>query len=436
MAHPSVFGYKNPMALALLGQLFLLAERATSPDQDRKWRGVWCTLLAAEILYLATLRSRTALVAAGVGLIALGVFGLVARRPGGRRTALVAFASVAALIVLLVALPGARARMGTLGPLLASPSKILETDRGTYFRNTLGMVSDHPFGVGLGDWQTYYPVYRAHDRGRSFDDRFQVRRAHSDHVQMLGELGWPGLALWGCLLGAAALLPLFAARRSGARRGLFLAAQVIALAVAMGTDYFVDTPYGKFQLFLVLALVTLGAHRGAEDEPPEAAERGPGTLAAIGVTVIALLGLAFGSFALARGIESAHLRAAHRRLLDPELTHLDRAAHAALLLERRSARYHRLPLSSRTSFKDHLLLAHAEQLAGRADRATAEARHSLALHPYYPNAFRFLAGILQNRQPELADSYAETYRYLMDEATHGFDRAYPEMDPTGPSVAP
>ena len=81
----------------------------------------------------------------------------------------------------------------------ASPRTYLESDRGVYLRNTLNMARYRPFGVGLGDWQSQYPVFRSVRRSADFTDQgleVQVRRAHSDHVQFLGEAGWPGFVLW------------------------------------------------------------------------------------------------------------------------------------------------------------------------------------------------------------------------------------------------
>jgi len=73
--------------------------------------------------------------------------------------------------------------------------------RAGYWRASLDMARDHPLGgVGLGAWGTHYPRYRpllAHP----------AQDAHNDYLQVLAELGVPGLAaflwLWAACLRSA-----------------------------------------------------------------------------------------------------------------------------------------------------------------------------------------------------------------------------------------
>ena len=87
----------------------------------------------------------------------------------------------------------------------------------------------------------------------------------------------------------------------------------------------------------------------------------------------------------------------------------------------------RLPGHEKTFHKDFLLLAQVAYLRGETAMALRLARRSLELHPYYPNAFAFLAAVLREDDPERAEQYWATYDYIMNQATHGFRRTYPEL---------
>jgi O-antigen ligase len=192
----------------------------------RRERLGWTLLLGLELVYLATLQSRTAYLALAVSALLALVVGRARHlhREGERgrlapRGAAAVLALGAVLVVLVASLhPGARGRLATMGRILASPASYLETDRGLYLRATWSMVREHPFGVGLGDWQTHYPLHRPREAFGGPEDLHRVRRAHSDHVQMLGELGWQGLAAWWAVLGTALVLAGRSFWRSGRRR--------------------------------------------------------------------------------------------------------------------------------------------------------------------------------------------------------------------------
>jgi hypothetical protein len=194
---PSVLGYKNPMALAVVGQIFLLVcllARTSSGYRRRLLAG----LLAAELIYVATLNSRTSWMALFGAAAVLGL--LLSVREGLGRRVLQGAGAAAAAVILFAAVqavdPAGRQRAASVLGYMAHPAAFLESDRGTYLLNTLEMVRHHPLGVGLGDWQTAYPLYRRYRPDLFFSGTVQVRHAHSDPVQYLGETGWPGLILW------------------------------------------------------------------------------------------------------------------------------------------------------------------------------------------------------------------------------------------------
>lgn len=430
---PSTMGYKNPMALVVVAQLFLLLGWL---DEARGRRRIGLAiLLAAQIGYLLILQSRTAYAAAAVGAVALSV---LSASPAGdrsrrlRRWAVIAGSAMVIVAGTLAVSPAARARLVDAASFLAEPDRYLESDRGLYLRNTLVMVGDHPFGVGLGDWQTHYPVYRRYGRDRWFDDEIQVRRAHSDHVQVLGETGWPGGLLWCGLWGLLIVLSWREAwRRPGAR---FLAAQVVVFVVAMGSDYVVEQPTSKQHAYLLMAMVlatTATTSRDRTPAPHRPDATSPGARVAPWlVTTSALAGLFYAATVGTRALAAAEVEARYRywrasAMASPgqSIGKNERAALTALV--RRAGD---LGGSGhiKTLFRAHLAAAHGAARLGLDDLARRHALRAVRLNPYHPNALRFMAVVLESAgQPDEAARWHEAYEHVMNEATHGFALAHP-----------
>ncbi len=430
--HPSLMGYKNPAALAVLGQIFLLAGWVWT-SRSRKLRLLLIGLLAAELFYLATLHSRTSYLALAVGATFLVTVFLVKWRHGGlrpdpskaipiQRLGLVAAVLLSIFAIALIADPATRQRAASMGQFL-SVEGYLQSDRGTYFRNTLEMVKQHPSGVGLGHWQTFYPVFRKYDRSRSFDESFQVRRAHSDHVQLLGETGWVGAGLWLALLGSV----LYACLRHGGREGSWTGAQWTALIVAMATDYVQEMPYHKLLLFLVafLALSRL-TDRGDEDPMSSAPPAFPSGafLRAATLTWVAL-GISL--------VAAEHLR---KQQLSAELL---RRYSGAMDDLRRDGRVERTSLQAllqlgeqtaslrgftKVDHRRHLALAHTASLLGDRGSAFKHAACALEIHPYSPKAMAMMSSLTE--APE-SQKWSRAYRHVMHEATSGFELDLPKI---------
>ncbi|MEM1202709.1 MAG: O-antigen ligase family protein [Acidobacteriota bacterium] len=412
---PSLFGYKNPMALALLGQLFLVAERAAGSRGFAALR--WGGLLAAELVYLALLGSRSAYLGLVIGAgawVALTLWrGLRVGADGSSGHAARRWLPIAALVlfaVVLAADPRARLRATSALEVAASPTAYWTSDRGTYLRNTLEMVRAHPLGVGLGDWQTHYPLFRRFDPARSFSQGFQVRRAHSDHVQMLGEGGWPGLVLWSAVLALAALSPARRYWTRGSPGDAWLWAQVVALAAAMATDYVSEMPFHKLQLFLLLVL----AFARPEDAEAPAGRRRPSTAVALSVTLVAALHILYAYVLTEKAILSARIGRAYLSATSGAIAVSDPSVPGAVsestghLLDVRplrrvvdlGRRFERTPAVTKTLHRDYLLMASAARLLGDPDTARRWLRRALSLHPFNPKAFLLAAELA--REPEEA----------------------------------
>ena len=431
--NPSLMGYKNPMAQALLAQIYLLAFLVFRRGSDaaacrrRAIRLGLGVLLVVEMAYLGTLQSRavyTALILTAPVLI--GVLAWRALRERRVVAAVVALTlMVGAFAVGVATVPGARERLSSIGEVLGSGIDILGEDRPVYASNTLVMVRDRPFGVGVGNWQVLYPVYRSHGRGVAFSEEMQVRRAHSDPVQFLGEAGWQGLGLWVALLGAGVLLSWTRYRRDGDDLSLFVGFQIAAVAVAGTFDYIMDLPYGKLQVVLLLALAA-AAQPARSHQPPQRRSR----TIPIALTVVAVLALFYTVALTNRSFEAATIRETYERhglaTANPgRLTNGQRSG--AVQLDLLGRRFESLLGQDKTFHKDFLILAHAAWLNGDPDRAAHLAGRSLELQPYYPNALRFLAMLYQDTDPELAARYAATYDYVLNQATEGFRIEYPPL---------
>lgn len=416
VGHASTFGYKNPMALAVLLHIFLLIKECHLAACDgRRWRcGLLWPILGLHLVYLATLQSRTSYLAFlfGCGLL---LFGSLYRGRRSRRlpsfsisTFAIALSGVALFTALLLSHQSSRLRLASLVEVL-HPSKILETDRGVYLRNTLSMVGEHPWGVGLGDWQTHYPLHRRVQPELAFDDRVQVRRPHNDHVQMLGELGWPGWMLWCALL--VSMLRLAGRGMSGTNPlpSLYHGTQLGVILLAMAGDFVVEQPWHKQHIFLLMAYFLLA---GAFEPPKPRRPASPSTPASPPRLwlVATLLPLAF--LALRWGHETRAYDAVIQRIalhhdllvrtlpesrdlsLPSSLSAASLAAARAeqlTLLNRLEGALKQRHGHQKTSYRAWLALAQGAAASGDIRRARELAYRALRLHPTQPATSQLLS---------------------------------------------
>jgi O-antigen ligase len=410
VSNPSFMGYKNPMALFLLGQIFLVAYLAVSRPAGRR-RRLLGLLLAVELVYLISLQSRTSYAALAGASVFLAV--LPAVRSGRRalRAALAIAAAVGLLTAAGLADAGARQRIRSLLAYVAHPASYLESDRGTYLLNSLNMVRCHPWGIGLGDWQTQYPVYRLHHRYVYFSETEQVNKAHSDHIEIFAETGWPGLFLW---LGfwAALLLPL--ARlyfRCGDLRALFLATQLTAFGLAMAGDHIVEHPYGKLEFLLVAFLAHRSAVGGLPEPTEEVSRRRTSPILLWGVTALAVVVIAYSVLQARKVYLAAAIAAMYFEAMD-------RGGEVRLLQEvsRLGKSFTRLPGYGKDLCNDYLILADAEIALGHRAQALRYTRDSLRLSPYSTSAMRRMA-VLETRR---ASYWNRSANFILHEATRGF----------------
>ena len=422
VAHSSTFGYKNPAALFIVGQIFVLVGVAL---ESRGWRRLMLTaLLAVEVAYVVSLQSRTALLALLAGLVALALLPTRGERrwpPSANDTAVWALGAVLAIgagfALSPTSLERAASRLSQL-----EPAAYLASDRGIYLRNTLAMVERQPLGVGLGDWQTEYPVFRRHGRDLFYDGLHQLRRAHSDHVQMLGELGWPGLALWLALLGSALWRGFMVRGRSPA--AVAASAQFFAFTVAMAGDYVVEMPYHRLQFGLLLALLLI--ETGKPESRPAAPRSSTGKrprawLLAAACGVVWLGESTTAALTLRGAVAEVEVERTYRVALAVEST----AEQGPALRPVRAAaeRLDAWPFHTKTRFRADLIAAHAEYLLGDRRRACAHLRRSLEFYPYNPPAMQLAMEL--SREPAAKDAWSRAAHHVAREATASFGPEYP-----------
>lgn len=424
VGNPSLMGYKNPAALSVMAQVFILAGAACSLEKRRAGlRSLLCILLVVELVYLVSLQSRTAYLSLLIGSLVLAVLWPLSSRGSIRRT--MAALAVGALVVLggLTVNPSAMSKMKSVVHHLKSPRTYLQTDRGTYLVNTLNMVKHNPFGVGLGDWQTMYPVYRKVNPGTAFDERFQVRRAHSDHVQILGEAGWPGVVLWSAFLITVVGRTAIVAVRQRNRNAAFLTAQLVAIVVAMGTDFFTEIPYNKFQFFLLVFLsVSLVRPLQPDTRPKNTLGRWPWIF--ITIIVAAASG---ASIAGSIQTEKKLIASATSTSLSIEAAKADRDPNLTAFLFEEATTIgetwtHRHG-HWKTLFRDHLEMARSAALTGRSRFAREEAQESLRLQPFNPQGLRLMVDL--SPDPVEAALWKTALRHVEQSPGFGFRVYHP-----------
>lgn len=243
-------GDPNELAAVLVAALVLaLGLWATTPRRSQAAR---VALAAAVVVCVAGIflsLSRGGLVALGVAAVAAVVFG------GRWRPATAGIAAVVAI-----------AGLGYFA-LLASPSSRdrITTSNGGSGRVDLYMVAGrmvaaHPLiGVGSGNFPNasihYLLEPGALERGQDVVDI--QRPAHNVYLQILAELGIPGLLLLLAIIGASLTCAVRAARgfvaQGNVEMEILARALFVALAGILAADFFIPEEYSK-QLWLLLAL--------------------------------------------------------------------------------------------------------------------------------------------------------------------------------------
>jgi len=139
--------------------------------------------------------------------------------------------------------------------------------RGWIWRDTLAMISANPIlGVGLGAYETAYPLYSKDDATNKAGASYSVDRAHNDYLQALADCGVVGgaIVLW-------FIVSLFRAVASGARSENSLlrafaiggGAGLFGLLIHSLFDFNLQLPSNALLFLLLAAIVSVAREREA-----------------------------------------------------------------------------------------------------------------------------------------------------------------------------
>jgi putative inorganic carbon (HCO3(-)) transporter len=187
------FGDNNEYALGVIMVLPFLVATAQNFDAIRgQWpsglRWAWWASVPLSILTIIATYSRggaVALVAAALVFLAL------------QRRKFIGILLLGALAILAVtfadSLPGYRDRLETVQTDTEESSAM---GRLHYWRTALAISKDYPLGIGLRNFEQMYDQYDSSGGAHGHH-----RAVHNSHLQVLVELGVPGLLVWISLFG-------------------------------------------------------------------------------------------------------------------------------------------------------------------------------------------------------------------------------------------
>lgn len=184
----------SAVAIAIIPLILWFSKYGTVFKPD--WRvKLFCYALAFSCLLIPVGTS------ARTGLLCIGLLALLMLREIKRRLLYLVVLGAAAAVALPVLPASFTQRMGTIDSYQADASA---STRIQVWKWTLGYVKDHPFGGGFNAYlqnHIRYDTVAVVDHGAQavVDKTLQVdaaRAYHSSYFEMLGEQGWPGLALW------------------------------------------------------------------------------------------------------------------------------------------------------------------------------------------------------------------------------------------------
>jgi len=157
-------------------------------------------------------------------------------------------------------------------------SETFFSSRGWIWRETVSMIAANPIlGVGLGAYETAYPIYSSDDGSSILGKSVSVDRAHNDYLQIFSDCGVVGaaLAVWFIVLifravarGKRSRDPLRRALAIGGGTGIF------GLLVHSLVDFNLQLPANAVLFLLLLAAVTQAGARKSASMREEFAKNG------------------------------------------------------------------------------------------------------------------------------------------------------------------
>lgn len=436
--------WQNPNALAgmlLIG--FLVGGGLTmSLEKAGAWLAGTATVLMA--FALALTQSKGAFLAAGVGLFAMLVVGILwLRKPNG---ALIKLGRVALCLIALIGLLGALRMRGSESEASPAPlGRVTEAattqEQSSGFRmllwkGALDLMKEHPQGWGIG-------AYR-HESGRS-GLTTQTQLAHNSFLQLGAETGFLGL---GCLLALGGFWTFYmfkgAARQSG--ETLPLKVGVFAAAAGAAAHSMVDSDLYYFGTgFAFFLLLGIGMQLNADGVTPESVQPAP-RWASLAIAALAPIGLLyFGAIEATKAhfryhVSKSEIEAASEgaKTLSSMASNDGDAWYLAAMVSASPAEaMANLEQAAKRSPSTRNLraLARAQEAAGKPDEAAETFRLALERDPNNLYTLKALLD-LHLAQESDADAEAIAMRMMAVESKPYFQiRALPELVPAETTFA-
>jgi O-antigen ligase len=163
-------------------------------------------------------------------------------------------------------------RLTTGNPTGEASTQTFFGGRSEIWRNTWRMVQNHPFGIGLGAYETAYPIYRRDNVLNGI-----VAEAHNDYLQVLSDAGIPGgiLIVWFLWVMTRAIRRV-TRMRDGLTAGLALGASggVFGMLIHSFFDFNLQLPSHSLLLLFLAGMVSSVGARGSEKEFPSQRSNG------------------------------------------------------------------------------------------------------------------------------------------------------------------
>jgi hypothetical protein len=196
----SLAGYLAPWLIVGLGMGMGLGRVAPGPGRTRLWAAVACATLPVALCLLLT-KSRSACLAALLGIVLVALSGGKHLRRSGLLIAAAAAVAVGALVAITLAVRGLDVQV------LSEAGKSFGY-RLQYWQASLGMIAGHPWaGCGPGQFQDRYTAYMLPTAGEVIAD------PHNFLLEIWATAGTPAMLALVAVLAALAAAVLRASRR-------------------------------------------------------------------------------------------------------------------------------------------------------------------------------------------------------------------------------
>jgi O-antigen ligase len=252
-----IFGNPNDLAYHLVvGAALILAARDAEPRRVVRW--AWITMLVPIGVAIRLTQSRGGMLASGA---VLALWMIASLKRGAYASWAMKLAGVALALTCIVYLAPGNPWTSRMESSIAYGEDMSARGRLDAWRTGLAIAADRPFtGAGAGAFMTAWPDYAPGDAG-------SVRSEHNTFIQLVGELGFPGLILFLLAYGAGIAIAGRAARDPRLRpyaRGVQCGLAAFGVCSLSGGLAFSWPLY--LLLGVALALARLGPRVPAVDE--------------------------------------------------------------------------------------------------------------------------------------------------------------------------